>query len=137
MVLSVEEIFFTELRATRLSSRMSEREYYPPTTRLLLDANITFRILQPDGVVEFLEIDPRPRAMAVRCGAQACEDHKSSPETNWTDNITDRFKDPFGEQIVTTVPGWTARVAERLKANLRPRDGVPAANLKSWLEGAG
>jgi hypothetical protein len=35
------------------------------------------------------------------------------------------------------VPEWTQRVEERLKATLRPKDGVPAANLKSWLEGAG
>lgn len=76
--------------------------------------------------------------MAIGCSAKAIVDpHKSGPQTGWTDNITDRFKDPFDEQLATTVPGWAARVAERLKASLRPRDGVPAVNLKSWLEGAG
>lgn len=62
---------------------------------------------------------------------------KSQPQTNWTDIVQDRFKDPFDEELATNVPGWAARVDERLKAVLRPRDGVAAANLKSWLEGAG
>ncbi len=63
--------------------------------------------------------------------------HKSVAETDWTDVIEDRFKDPFDEELATTTPGWTARVAKRVKANRRPRDGHPAANLRSWLEGAG
>ena len=89
-------------------------------------------------MVEFLEIDPRPRTMAIGCSANAIIDHhKSGPQTDWTDNIADRFKDPFDEQLATNVPGWATRVAERLKASLRPRDGIPATNLKLWLEGAG
>lgn len=94
------------------------------------------RMLKPDGVVEFLEIDPRPRAIVFRRDGVS-DEHKSCPQTNWTDNIEDRFRDPFDEELATTVPNWSARVAERLKATLRHRDGIPAANLTSWLEGAG
>jgi len=39
--------------------------------------------------------------------------------------------------LATNVPGWSGRVEERKKAILRPLDGVAAANLKSWLQGAG
>jgi hypothetical protein len=88
-------------------------------------------------VVEFLEVDPRPRVSVVDKRRSSSNDHTSGPETNWTDNIADRFKDPHDEQLATNVPEWTQRVEERLKATLRPKDGVPAANLKSWLEGAG
>jgi hypothetical protein len=35
------------------------------------------------------------------------------------------------------VPEWTRRDEERLKATMRPRDGIAAVHLKSWLEGAG
>lgn len=94
-------------------------------------------ILQPDGVVEFLEIDPRPRVYFLGRRRSENGDHKNRPETDWTDNIADRFKDIYDEQLATMAPGWTRRVEERLKASLRPRDGVPAAKLKSWLEGAG
>jgi hypothetical protein len=97
-------------------------------------------MLKPDGIVEFLEMDPRLRLIAIgrdREEVNKTMNHKSLPQTDWTDNIQDRFKDPFDEELATNVPGWAARVAERLKANLRPRDGVAAANLKSWLEGAG
>ena len=97
-------------------------------------------MLKPDGIVEFLEMDPRPRLIAIghdREEVNKTMKHKSLPQTDWTDNIQDRFKDPFDEELATNVPEWAARVAERLKANLRPRDGVAAANLKSWLEGAG
>jgi hypothetical protein len=87
--------------------------------------------------VEFLEIDPRPRVCLIDRRRSSSNDHTSGPETNWTDNIADRFKDPHDEQLATMVPEWTQRVEERLKATLRPKDGVPAANLKSWLEGAG
>ena len=95
------------------------------------------RILQPEGVVEFLEIDPRPRIAVINRRRSSSNGHTSGPETNWTDKIADRFKDPYDEQLATNVPKWTQRVEERLKASLRPKDGVPAANLKSWLEGAG
>jgi hypothetical protein len=64
----------------------------------------------------------------------------SGAETNWTDKIEDRFKNPIDDEfatLATTVPQWSNRVEERLKATLRPKDGVPAAHLKSWLEGAG
>lgn len=95
-------------------------------------------MLKPDGVVEFLEIDPRPRSILVRRKSQEySREHKSCPQTNWTDNILDRFHDPFDEELATTVPGWTRRVSERLKATLRGGDGVAASSLKSWLEGAG
>lgn len=95
------------------------------------------RILQPEGVVEFIEVDPRPRVSLVGRRRSANDEHISRAQTDWTDKIADRFKDPHDEQLATTVPEWTKRVEERLKATLRPRDGVPAANLKSWLEGAG
>jgi SAM-dependent methyltransferase len=100
--------------------------------------NERYRMLKPDGVVVFLVIDPRPRAMLARRPSQDSPDkHKSSPQTNWTDNIEDRFRDLFDEELATTVPCWSKRVAERLKATLRHQDGVAAVNLKSWLEGAG
>ena len=94
-------------------------------------------ILQPEGVVEFIEFDPRPRVSLARRRRSANEGHISRPQTDWTDKIADRFKDPYDDQLASMVPEWTQRVEERLKATLRPRDGVPAANLKSWLEGAG
>ncbi|KAL5319974.1 hypothetical protein ACEPPN_013033 [Leptodophora sp. 'Broadleaf-Isolate-01'] len=95
-------------------------------------------LLKPDGVVEFLEIDPRPRVFSVisKCKKEV-EKHKSVAQTDWTDNIADRFKNPLDQELATTVPGWSGRVAERLKANMRPQDGVAAACLKSWLQGAG
>ena len=64
-------------------------------------------------------------------------EHKSEPADNWTDNIPDRLKGPLDEGLTTHLPGWQGRVEARLKAALRPRDGIPAVNLKSWLEGAG
>lgn len=96
-------------------------------------------ILQPDGVVEFVELDPRPREdfLAEEVGEMKRDEHVSGPVTDWTDKIADRFKDPECEELATSVPGWTGRVKERLKANLRPKDGVPASQLRSWLEGAG
>lgn len=93
-------------------------------------------LLQPSGVVEFVEIDPRPRCNYVG-RRHSTSDHRSGAETDWTDRIVDRFKDPYDAQLATTIPGWTARVEERLKASLRPRDGVPAAKIKGWLQGAG
>jgi len=94
-------------------------------------------ILQPDGVVEFVEIDPRPRETCAGRDHEERQDHTSGPQTDWTDKIADRFKDPFDDELAKTVPGWTSRVEARLRATLRPRDGVAAANLNSWLEGAG
>ncbi|THV55180.1 hypothetical protein BGAL_0012g00180 [Botrytis galanthina] len=96
-------------------------------------------ILQPGGVVEFLEVDPRPRSkLAGHTGVNREEYHQSAPQTDWTDNIADRLKRPsYDSELADTVPGWMERVMERHKAILRPRDGIPAVNLKSWLEGAG
>ncbi|OWP02652.1 hypothetical protein B2J93_6485 [Marssonina coronariae] len=95
-------------------------------------------LLKPDGVVEFLEIDPRPRVfVGIRKAEDDTDKHKSTPQTDWTDHIADRFKNPRDEELATTVPGWTGRVAERLKATMQPRDGVAAACLKSWFQGAG
>ncbi len=94
-------------------------------------------ILQPEGVVECIEFDYRPRVSLTRRRRSVNEGHVSRPQTDWTDKIADRFKDPYDKQLAVMVPEWTKRVEERHKATLRPRDGVPAANLKSWLEGAG
>ncbi|KAI9049289.1 hypothetical protein LZ554_007135 [Drepanopeziza brunnea f. sp. 'monogermtubi'] len=97
-------------------------------------------LLKPDGVVEFLEIDPRPRIFSgiqKKDENEKADRHKSIPQTDWTDNIADRFKNPLDAELATTVPGWTERVAERLKATMAPRDGVAAACLKSWFQGAG
>lgn len=94
-------------------------------------------ILQPEGVVEFIEFDPRPRISLTRRRRSVDEGHVSRPQTDWTDKIVDRFTDPYDEQLAAMVPEWTQRVNERHRATLRPRDGVPAAHLKSWLEGAG
>lgn len=60
--------------------------------------------------------------------------------TDWTDKIADRFPGTTDREITAAeskAPGWVGRVRERLQASMRPRDGVPAANLKSWLEGGG
>lgn len=99
-------------------------------------------ILQPDGVIEFVELDPRPRAdfmdgESLKYDAE--EDlHVSGPETNWTDKIVDRFKAQTRDhELATTVEGWAKRAQERHKAIFRPKDGVPAPQLKGWLEGAG
>lgn len=96
-------------------------------------------ILQPDGVVEFVELDPRPREdfNGVSVERKKDDGHVSAPMEDWTDKIVDRFKDPECDDVATSVPGWIERVKERLEANLRPKDGVPASQLKSWLEGAG
>ncbi len=54
--------------------------------------------------------------------------------------MEDGFSDPFDVELATDVPGWSKRVQERRKAILRPLregEGVAAANLKSWLQGAG
>ncbi|KAM0144045.1 hypothetical protein ACHAO1_000324 [Botrytis cinerea] len=96
-------------------------------------------ILQPGGVVEFLEVDSRPRSkLSGYTTVNRDEYHQSIPQTDWTDNIADRLRRPsYDSELADTVPGWMERVMERHKAILRPRDGIPAVNLKSWLEGAG
>ena len=101
--------------------------------------SLTFsRILKPDGIVEFIEIDPRPRFPVGRKREEIEKPvkQKSGPQTD----MEDRFKDPFDVELATDVPGWSKRVEERQKAILRPvreGEGVAAANLKSWLQGAG
>ncbi|KAM3080910.1 hypothetical protein ACMFMF_002827 [Clarireedia jacksonii] len=97
-------------------------------------------ILQPDGVVEFIEIDARPRHIAACRSSvnKAGDDHESRAQTGWTDCIADRLVRPsHTDELASDVPGWMRRVEERQKATMRPRDGIPAVNLKSWLEGAG
>ncbi|ESZ99332.1 hypothetical protein SBOR_0294 [Sclerotinia borealis F-4128] len=96
-------------------------------------------ILQPGGVVEFLEVDPRPRyKLAGHTSAKREDYHKSKAHTDWTDNISDRLRRPsHDDELAKTVPGWMKRVTERHKAILRPRGGIPAVNVKAWLEGAG
>lgn len=94
------------------------------STLLTLDS-----LLQPDGVVEFLEVDPRPRIPFVGPYREPIIARKTQPA-----RISDRFVD---SDMAHNVPGWSARVSEELNATLRPRDGIPAANLKEWLEGAG
>ncbi|RDW89466.1 hypothetical protein BP6252_01498 [Coleophoma cylindrospora] len=96
------------------------------------------QILQPGGVIELSEIDPRPRLKTD--DEPYVDDQKSRYETSWADDITSRFQDPQDNQLSAAealAPGWVRRVNERLKASMRPQDGVPAANLKSWLEGGG
>ena len=97
-------------------------------------------MLKPDGIVEFIEIDPRPRCIIEGYKRKEVEEkleRKSRAQTDWTDDIRDRFKDPLDTELATNVPGWSGRVEQRLKAILRPLDGIAAANLKSWLQGAG
>lgn len=67
--------------------------------------------MQPDGVVEFVEIDLFPRLTAsAGSSLRNVEDRTSSPQSDWTDNITDRFNDRAGETIAATVPGQVGRV---------------------------
>jgi hypothetical protein len=133
----VDEIYSIELKVIRLSLRIFACRYRGKCT--LLYKRLTFsRILQPDGVVEFLEIDPTPRLeVAGSSRKHFKDDHKTRAMTDWTDNIADRFKDPLDNQLATDVPGWVERVKERQKAKLRPSHGFAAPNLESWLEGAG
>ena len=95
-------------------------------------------MLKPDGIVEFIELDPRPRLVSSdRVEVKKSGKKLSGPETDWTDNIRDRFKDPYDAELATNVPEWSERVKQRIGAILRPHDGVAAASLKSWLQGAG
>src|SRR6266545_4739107 len=66
-------------------------------------------ISQTDGVVKIIKIDPRPRILHAGHTYEIHE-HKSGAETNWTDKIEDRFKNPFNRDFATTVPGCTGRV---------------------------
>jgi hypothetical protein len=92
-------------------------------------------ILQPDGVVEFQEIDPRPRLGFT--AIPRADPHKSRATTGWSDSITDRFKSPLDTGLGTEVPGWMGRVTKRLEARIRPLEDIAAPNLKSWVEDAG
>lgn len=56
---------------------------------------------------------------------------------DWGDDIASRFKTPADLEIDNGCPEWNQRVNERQKATVRPFDGVPAAELKSWLQGTG
>lgn len=61
----------------------------------------------------------------------------SCAATTWTDSIPDRFTDQKDDDLATSVPGWSKRVEERLKARVRPNEDVAGPDLKSWLQGAG
>lgn len=98
------------------------------------------QIVQPDGVVEFSEIDPRPRTTSNPPSKEDVDDrfdHTSRAVTGWSSNIADRFKSPLDVELATDVPNWTARVEERCKAAFRPHDGIAAPQLKDWIAGAG
>jgi hypothetical protein len=97
------------------------------------------QILQPDGVVEFSEVDPRPRLSKSEPNPSNNDpsDHTNGPAFGWTDNVSDRFKNPLDAELATDVESWTKRVNVRLEAALRPADGIPAPSLKDWVEGAG
>ncbi|CAG8962129.1 hypothetical protein HYFRA_00005173, partial [Hymenoscyphus fraxineus] len=86
-------------------------------------------LLQSDGVVEFLEVDPRPRIPFVGPYRKPIVERKTQ-SIRLADTIID-------SDLAENVPGWSARVVEQGKASLRPLDGVPAANMKEWIEGAG
>lgn len=98
-------------------------------------------ILQPEGVVEFLEIDPRLRCTINRdrFGEKSGDnnDHTSSSQSDWTSEIADRFIEPSDRELDIQFPNWNKRIGIRLEAELRPKDGIPAVNLKAWLQGAG
>ncbi|KAH8683167.1 hypothetical protein BGZ60DRAFT_524506 [Tricladium varicosporioides] len=95
------------------------------------------QLLQPDGVVEFIELDPRPRMPFIGPMTEVDKSHKAKACDNWTGRIEDRFEKPKDLELAINVPNWSARVETRLKAGLRPMDGVPAENLRSHLEDAG
>lgn len=93
-------------------------------------------IVQPDGVVEFIEVDPRPRVHAER-RPSSTRDRKNGPMLDWGDSIADRFKNPTDDQLETGYPEWNQRVEERIKASMRPRDGNSGEELKGRLQGCG
>lgn len=91
-------------------------------------------------MVEFVEVDARPRHIAAYgfSVVKTADDHESKAQTDWTDCIADRLVRPsHTDELADDVPGWMRRVEERQNASMRPQDGIPAVNLKSWLEGAG
>ncbi|KAF4626436.1 hypothetical protein G7Y89_g11719 [Cudoniella acicularis] len=94
-------------------------------------------VLQPEGVVEFIELDPRPRIELVGPTIPPESSYKTTACTNWSNKIVDRFEESVDMELATTAPKWSARVNEHLKAGLRPKDGIPATNLKYWLQTAG
>ncbi|PMD43585.1 hypothetical protein L207DRAFT_300657 [Hyaloscypha variabilis F] len=119
------------IRAREIFDRVESYKTFLEDIRLLL---------KPDGIVEFIEIDPRPRFILDEKKREEVNyklERKSGAQTDWTDDIQDRFKNPLDAELATNVPGWSGRVEQRLKAILRPLDGVAAANLKAWLQGAG
>ncbi|TVY76004.1 hypothetical protein LSUE1_G005491 [Lachnellula suecica] len=73
-------------------------------------------------VIEFLEIDPRPRTSFVGPITKVETLHRSGADVDWTDKIADRFKGEVDIELATDVPGWLGRVEARLEAYLRPRD---------------
>lgn len=98
---------------------------------------LNLRLLQPDGVVEFIELDPRPRIPFTGPMSEVDRSHETKACDNWTGKIADRFEKPKDLELAINVPNWSARVKARLKAGLRLMDGVPAENLRSRLEDAG
>ncbi|PQE12091.1 hypothetical protein CJF31_00000257 [Rutstroemia sp. NJR-2017a BVV2] len=136
--------FYSFIRGRDIFDRTESYKNLLDDIRLDLEsctATLTLiRILQPDGVVEFIEVDARPRNIAA-CHSlvdKPGDDRTSKAQTGWTDCIADRLeRPPHTDELASDVPGWMRRVEERQKATMRPRDGIPAVNLKSWLEGAG
>ena len=90
-------------------------------------------ILQPDGIVEFIELDPR-RRVSFLSRRHSDAEHRSKSESDWTDVIADRFRDPSDAELATSMPSLMKRIDARIGASLRPKDGVAAVNLKSWLQ---
>lgn len=95
------------------------------------------QILKPGGVVEFAELDPRPRIHNVAQSKSELSNHTSRPATDWGDTIAERFKDPRDETLATMCPAWLERVEKRQEAMLRPQDGYPSESLKSRIQGSG
>ncbi|PQE22215.1 hypothetical protein CJF32_00004578 [Rutstroemia sp. NJR-2017a WRK4] len=127
-------------RTESYKNLLDDIRLYIGTFRTYAPLLTLIRILQPDGVVEFIEIDARPRNIAARRSSvdKPGDDRTSKAQTGWTDCIADRLERPsHTDELASDVPGWMRRVEERQKATMRPRDGIPAVNLKSWLEGAG
>lgn len=120
---------FSVVRVAHLFGKVDNYKTFLEEVRLMV---------QPDGVVEFAEIDPRPRA--TKPGPSQVNDPSdcvSGPATGFTDRTADRYKTPLDAEIAPDVPRWTARVDARLRGSFRPTNGIPAAKLKSWIEGAG
>ncbi|KAL3427087.1 hypothetical protein PVAG01_00596 [Phlyctema vagabunda] len=112
------------------------------------------QILEPGGVVEFAEIDPRPRYEPISSQREIKEDAQSRDSRNieynhprgsntvidWNAGAGNRLQNPTDVQLVEgkkLAPGWADRVKKRMEAGMRPFDEAPAARLKSWLQGGG